>query len=292
MKGDPTKDMTHRLHARNEGLFGPAWLDDLGGWDTLPHSLADPDPVIHRIAQAPASQPVPAPRAWRSAYAQVPDLSILRAPARTSARGRVPTLQNGTLAERRRRKLKVTRARILSDADCLEVVRYIGRSGPPRESKLLQFYLSVKAGLRVGEIADLELGSLLDASGNIAELIDVYATKTGSFRLVPMHPLIHDAVTALLRKYPGARYVAFSIGRGGELRHQTHTAVTNWFHRTYRELGFEGYSSHSGRRTFATKLSRTAPLPIVQEMLGHKYLSSTQLYLEPSDDVARLVRAL
>jgi integrase/recombinase XerD len=86
--------------------------------------------------------------------------------------------------------------------------------------------------------------------------------------------------------------VAFSIGRGGRLRRQSASAVTNWFHRLFRELGLEGASSHSGRRTFATELARTAPLEIVQRILGHASLASTECYLEPDDDVARLVHAL
>jgi hypothetical protein len=34
--------------------------------------------------------------------------------------------------------------------------------------------------------------------------------------------------------------------------------VQVWFHRLYQELGFSGASSHSGRRTFITRIPRGA----------------------------------
>jgi integrase len=57
-------------------------------------------------------------------------------------------------------------------------------------------------------------------------------------------------------------------------------------------MGWEGYSSHSGRRTFATNAARKATtvggsLRHVQDLLGHASLNTTQRYLEPSSDAKR-----
>ena len=73
----------------------------------------------------------------------------------------------------------------------------------------------------------------------------------------------------------------------------TANAVAAWFKDLYsRRLKWTGYSSHSGRRTFATHAARMATkvggsLRDVQDMLGHASLSTTQLYLEPSSDAKR-----
>ena len=73
----------------------------------------------------------------------------------------------------------------------------------------------------------------------------------------------------------------------------TANAVAVWFRDLYvRRLGWTGYSSHSGRRTFATQAARKATLAggslrDVQDMLGHASLSTTQVYLEPSSDAKR-----
>jgi integrase len=73
----------------------------------------------------------------------------------------------------------------------------------------------------------------------------------------------------------------------------TANAVAAWFKDLYtRRLGWSGYSSHCGRRTFATQAARKATLAgsslrDVQDMLGHASLQTTQLYLEPSSDAKR-----
>ena len=73
----------------------------------------------------------------------------------------------------------------------------------------------------------------------------------------------------------------------------TPTAVAVWFHDLYtRRMGWEGYSSHSGRRTFATNAARKATtvggsLRDVQDLLGHASINTTQRYLEPSSEAKR-----
>jgi integrase len=70
----------------------------------------------------------------------------------------------------------------------------------------------------------------------------------------------------------------------------TPNAVAAWFKDLYaRRLGWTGYGSHSGRRTFATQAARKATpvgasLRDVQDILGHANLNTTQRYLEPSSD--------
>ena len=92
--------------------------------------------------------------------------------------------------------------------------------------------------------------------------------------------------------------MAFSIGRKRQLRPQNAAAVTHWFAQLYKKVGgLEGCSSHSGRRTFATRFARAmsgshASLSDLQELLGHRSISSTECYLEISANAEELVRAL
>ena len=58
-----------------------------------------------------------------------------------------------------------------------------------------------------------------------------------------------------------------------------------------------GYSSHSGRRTYATTAAKNATrvggsLRDVQDLLGHASLNTTQRYLEPSSDAKRRIAEL
>ena len=71
-------------------------------------------------------------------------------------------------------------------------------------------------------------------------------------------------------------------------------AVQVWFHRLYQELGFSGASSHSGRRTFITRIARKiveagGSLRDVQELAGHASLSTTQRYIQGDSAAKRRV---
>lgn len=65
----------------------------------------------------------------------------------------------------------------------------------------------------------------------------------------------------------------------------TPQVIVNLFSRWYRELGFNGCSSHSGRRTFITNAARKissvgGSLRDVQMLAGHSNLATTQRYIE------------
>jgi integrase/recombinase XerD len=70
--------------------------------------------------------------------------------------------------------------------------------------------------------------------------------------------------------------------------------ITNWFFRLYRELGYEGCSSHSGRRTAITNWARKissvgGSLRDVQALARHSSIAMTQRYIEVSEDACRRV---
>jgi integrase len=69
---------------------------------------------------------------------------------------------------------------------------------------------------------------------------------------------------------------------GGYLRP---TSVVNWFAALFEELGFEGCSSHSGRRTFITAAARNihrsgCSLRDVQLLAGHRSIETTERYID------------
>ena len=71
-------------------------------------------------------------------------------------------------------------------------------------------------------------------------------------------------------------------------------SVTNWFFTLYKRLGYEGCSSHSGRRTAITRWSRKissvgGSLRDVQSLARHSPLQMTQRYIEVSEDAMKKV---
>lgn len=211
----------------------------------------------------------------------------------------LPIPTPGTKAAAIRQTPGIKRAKMLEDSELNQVLQFIDCYSRSPESDRVKVLLSFKAGLRAGEIAQLPIRSCLGPSGTIAQDVFVGSgiSKSRDDRDVPINPQLGLALKALIKKYPQATHVAFSLGKDGRLRRQNAAAVTNWFCRLYKIVGFQGCSSHSGRRTFATKMSRQLAshhlsLEDLRKLLGHSELSSTQCYLEPSDDITALINAI
>ena len=287
--------MTNAFHHDNPGgRFGegPCLQEDDLSWEDLPHSLAVP--ALHR-PQARLQGRISdgsARRRYNPSLLASIDLRDV-----SPAYSELPTLKPGSRAEKKRKKAPLKRASLLNPTAIRRVEEHLRDNSRSFESDLLKFRLSIRGGLRAGEIADLPIDAMLNASGRIEDTIDVYASKTDKRRSVPMHPEVHEALANLLARYPYASYAAFSVGRHGTLRRQSASCLSNWFFRLYDKVDLIGCSSHSGRRTFATEVARNlaanqCSLKELQNVLGHASLSSTECYLEPSDRIGQLIQRL
>jgi integrase/recombinase XerD len=57
----------------------------------------------------------------------------------------------------------------------------------------------------------------------------------------------------------------------------------------YVDAGFRGCSSHTGRRSFITKLaSAGVSARVLQELAGHRNLATTQRYIDVTDAMKKL----
>lgn len=171
-------------------------------------------------------------------------------------------------------------------------------SNPHALRDQVMILLSYKAGLRAQEIAGLDWNDVCDAEGNVrADAFEVPSdiAKKGRARTVPMNPHLQVALVQLRLQRPNDVGVIYGIGRGR--KRMTSDAVQAWFRRTYAENNFEDCSSHSGRRTFITRLAQKAgahecSIRDVQMLAGHASLSTTERYIDASPHVARLVASI
>ena len=158
--------------------------------------------------------------------------------------------------------------------------------------------LSFKAGLRACEIAGLEWSMVLTPKGRVAASLVIANTiaKNGRGRALPTHPDLRTAMERVHRERGRPREGPVIVSQRGT--HMTARSIVNWFAELYAELGLEGCSSHSGRRTFITTAARLVAktggsLRDVQELAGHSALSTTERYIEGDRDAQRrLVRML
>jgi integrase/recombinase XerC len=130
------------------------------------------------------------------------------------------------------------------------------------------------AGLRIAEAlsltgAALPLGEVLSVTG-----------KGGKQRVVPLLPIVRDAVADYLAKTPwpiGRSDAVFRGAKGGPL---SQGMVQKAMARARIELGLPPSATpHALRHSFATHLlGAGADLRSLQELLGHASLGSTQIY--------------
>src|SRR5271163_348542 len=85
-------------------------------------------------------------------------------------------------------------AKILSDQQTRSLLIFASTTRNPRRNQLI-LLLSLKAGLRAGEIAKLTWDMVLGPTGEIGTVIELRdsAAKKKSGRLIPIHPSLRTA---------------------------------------------------------------------------------------------------
>ncbi|SFM85003.1 integrase/recombinase XerD [Methylobacterium pseudosasicola] len=180
-------------------------------------------------------------------------------------------------------------ARVPTDAEFKRLVALVGqgRHGPRNRAALMLSYL---AGLRVGEIAALRWGDLVDGEGRVREQLRLSAavTKGGHARVVFMNARLRREIELFRAGLSAApdlkapvlitqKRTAFSANTLCQL-------MRNW----YDQAALNGGSSHSGRRWFITRLADAGISPKAIMMLaGHRHLSTTQRYIDVNDEMMR-----
>jgi integrase/recombinase XerD len=162
------------------------------------------------------------------------------------------------------------------------------QSGRLAQRNWAVLYASHYLGLRAVELSRLTIGDLWD--GHHQDLrrhirLKSAYTKGKKFRSVP---LASDEARKILKDYVCSRLPCgmdeplFLSQKGGAFSPNT---LQRMVKNLYRRAGVEG-SSHSGRRSFATRLI-TAGVDIyrVKVLMGHASIQTTQRYFDTSDDL-------
>jgi integrase/recombinase XerD len=115
------------------------------------------------------------------------------------------------------------------------------------------------------------------------ETITFVVTKTGKPRTVFLHPelvaMLSDAAL------PSNGYLFPSTRTAG---HVTRQAVDQELRGVLADLGIQGASTHSFRRSLATNLhGKGVPLKAIAAVTGHESLASLSLYIDVTDEQRR-----
>jgi integrase/recombinase XerC len=141
--------------------------------------------------------------------------------------------------------------------------------------------LAYSSGLRVSELAGLDVGDMDLEEGMVRVM-----GKGGKERLVPVGGKALEALQAYLDKRGAVDGPLFLNTGGGRLSDRSIRRVVKK-HAGLMALGAD-VTPHTLRHTFATHLLHGgADLRVIQELLGHSSLSTTQKYTHL--DIARLI---
>lgn len=210
----------------------------------------------------------------------------------------------------RRKPVYITRAKLLNQEQFSNVLRS-ARQGEHGLRAEVILRLSFNCALRAQEISGLQWRRhILTATGEVGEILRITndIAKGNHHSIVerdfPMPPQVVDALRRLRAERPDDVYVVYALdgkrkftngSRNRTERGGVHpNTLVQYLRRFYASEGFDGVTSHSGRRAFITETARApgdlgASLRDIQLLVGHRNLETTAGYIEPSQHQRKLV---
>jgi site-specific recombinase XerD len=156
--------------------------------------------------------------------------------------------------------------------------------------------LMLDAGLRRGELVQLRRGSLWLDDAPVDNLyIEARITKTHSARTIPLTNRIKIAIKEMqecIWSVDHRNINSFAFYTNNNHEHITVRQIHRIITAASKAAIGRAISPHVLRHTFASRMMRVAPTRVVQQLLGHKSLTSTQVYTHPNgDDLENAVKA-
>jgi integrase/recombinase XerD len=161
-------------------------------------------------------------------------------------------------------------------------------------------YCSFGLGLRVKEIAALKITDVFDNNFKVLEQVNLKRamTKGGKQRYVyvtnkKVATALQDYIDYLLNKEQSAfnkNGYLFKTQRGSRFHPDV---LQKWFRKMYDKVGLTEASSHSGRRTFITRLvEQGVDIKAVSRLAGHANIVTTSEYVEDNPDRLKRLSSL
>lgn len=179
-------------------------------------------------------------------------------------------------------------AQVVTDKDTKRFLAHVARNSLAARNRCA-LQLSWLAGMRVGEIAALSVGDVLNAEGNVRNEIQLKAvqTKGRKGRTVLLNAQAQAELAVYLRT-PGKPNPSCPLLLSRVGKRFSANSLCQVFLRIYDEAGLDRATSHSGRRTFITTLAhKGVRVRVLAELAGHRSIATTQRYIELNENVLR-----
>jgi integrase/recombinase XerD len=181
-------------------------------------------------------------------------------------------------------------AKTITQQDLRRLLDFVAanKHGVRNRTMLLATHL---AGMRVGEVASLRYGDVVNDTGEVRDQINLIPeqTKGRHARAVFVNAKFRRELENYIASHPmqsstDRLFYTQKKGRAGF----TPNTLAQYFHYLYKRAGIVGGSSHSGRRTFITNLaSKGVGVRVLMSLAGHRHIGTTQAYIDVNDDMKR-----
>ena len=182
----------------------------------------------------------------------------------------------------------MAQAKTFTQAELDQVLRFISTKKYALRDRAM-ILTSFWSGMRVGEIANLKMGDVLNEDGSLKNEVRLSAeqTKGDKGRLVFIPQKLKDEwANYLTTRMIKNRDISF-FHTNNRLGFSPN-GLCQWFFWAYKRAGINGASSHSGRRSFITSLaSKGIGVRVLASLAGHKSIMVTQQYIDVNDDMKR-----
>ncbi len=178
----------------------------------------------------------------------------------------------------------MAQASVLNESEIRRVFRLIETTRHSDRNRLA-FVLSIYAGLRVGEIAALTVGDVATTENNVRREIKLGAhqTKGSKGRTVVLSERVRREIDAYFKSQPTRHADHPLIASQRNRRPFSTVTLSMLFKEIYETAGIKT-SSHSGRRTFASRLNeKGVGMRTIQRLMGHRNIGTTALYCDVSE---------
>ena len=180
-------------------------------------------------------------------------------------------------------------ATTLSEPELKIVLAVVAQGRKPARNRIM-ILLSHWGGMRVGEIAALKIGNVMNEEGVITTEIRLNPeqTKGSRSRSVMLGEKLRNELAAYCKLLKTNDLTLPLIPSQKRRQGFTANSLGQEFKTIYIKAGLDGATSHSGRRTFITNLaSKGVGVRVLMSLAGHQSIATTQLYIDVNDDMKR-----
>ena len=180
-------------------------------------------------------------------------------------------------------------APVLNEREKQRMLQHLQRTSYATRNRCMM-QLSWLAGMRVGEIAALDVGDVVGADGEIRAEIQLRAdqTKGDQARTVLVNSQLKAELELFVRTCDVKNSTQKPLIASKTGKRFSANGLCQRFLQLYDGAGLDKATSHSGRRTFITGLAhKGVNVRVLAALAGHRNIATTQRYIELNDHVLR-----